>query len=765
MQIIGYPADLICRPGDRARFMVSTDRIARFDAELVRIICGDTRENGPGYKETAVEACRLTNIPGRKQETEIGSYMIVHPGPEFALDEFGFVMNVFATTPTKGRQTLIARWDENRKLGFRLGIDAESTIEAEIGDGTGVTFRLALPRPIAAREWTTIGFGLSGRTGRAVLLMKATDPSGFGSELTIAAGDGPRPDKTAMDMALSFAAHWMGRESAPKMAGFFNGRLESPVMLARLPATADVEAYQAHGPDHVEAPAAFWDFGRNFAGSTIAEVTGTGRDGHLINLPARGVTGSRWDGTSQKFSENPAHYSAIHFHDDDLEDCNWQESFHFDLPKDLASGIYAAKLTAPDAEHHVVFLVEERPGESRHDVAFLASSVTYVAYANEHYDFDDPNMEMKNGMVSTFEPSDLYLNEHRELGLSPYDRHSDGYGVFYSSARRPLFSMQVKGRPWALNADTHITDWLAARGHGYDLISDHAVHAEGQSRLARYKVVVTGTHPEYWTTAMWEAMTRYLASGGRLMYMGGNGFYWRTAIHPQKPWLIELRRAETGARYWDSEAGEAYMNFTGEFGGLWRRSAAAPQKLVGVGTVATGFDYSSHYRRRPESEDPRASFVFAGVEGEVIGDFGSIGNGAAGSEIDRADPWLGTPAHGLILARSEGHTRQYNVVPEETPFHHPTINGEEAEKCYADMLFFETPGGGGVFSTGSISWAASLAHGGYANNVSRITENVLVRFANATPFPAPPRGAGSHELRRTRTDFGNEFYVGIDRRG
>jgi N,N-dimethylformamidase len=761
MKIIGYPAELIYRPGDKARFMVSTDGIAAFDAALVRIICGDPRENGPGFKEAAVAGCRRNTIPGRKQGTEIGSFMTVPPGPALKNTSIGFVLNVFATSPTKGDQTLLARWDEAKKLGFRIGIDEQSRLQMEVGDGIGATARLGLPRALAARRWTTIAIGLASDTGQMTLMMKSADPHGFGSELVEATGKGLRLEGKLAALPLSFAARWTGREAAPKMTGFFNGRLESPVMLARVPTWADVDAYQS-GPEQVHQPAAWWDFGHDFAASRIVERTG-GLDAQLVNLPARGVTGAKWDGTSQKFLEKPAHYRAVHFHDDDLEDCAWNETFSFDLPRDLASGIYAAKLTAGDEEHHVVFLVEERSGENRADIAFLASSVTYVAYSNEHYDFDDPNMEMKNGAVATYDASDLYLNEHRELGLSTYDRHSDGYGVFYSTARRPLFSMHVKSKVWALNADTHITDWLEARRLSYDLITDHAVHAEGLSRLSRYKVVITGTHPEYWTTAMWDAMTRYLAAGGRLMYLGGNGFYWRTAVHPQKPWLVELRRAESGARYWDSEAGEAYMSFTGAFGGLWRRSATAPQKLVGIGTVATGFDYSSYYRRRPESNDPRVRFIFEGVEEEVLGDFGSIGGGAAGSEIDRADPWLGTPAHSLIVARSEGHTRQYNVVPEETPFHHPTINGQEAERCYADLLFFETPKGGAVFSTGSISWAASLAHNGYVNNISRITENVVRRFAQATPFPEPPVGSGSAEVRRTRVDQGQEVYAGIDR--
>jgi N,N-dimethylformamidase len=762
MKIIGYPAELIYRPGDKARFMVSTDGVAAFDAELVRIICGDSRDSGPGFKETAVRACRKTSIPGRRQGTEVGSFMTVSPGQALAKGDAGFVFNVFATTPTKRGQTLLARWDEAKKLGFKVGINEQSRLQIELGDGAGATAKLTLPLALRARRWTTVGIGLAVDTGQMTLMMKSADPHGFGNGLVEATGKGLRLEAKLAALPLSFAAHWTGQEAAPKMAGFFNGRLESPVMLARMPVEADIEAYQAGGPERIHQPAALWDFAHDFASSRIVERV-AGLDGQLVNLPSRGVTGSQWDGTSQKFLEKPAHYRTVHFHDDDLEDCVWDETFSFDLPSDLASGIYAAKVTAGDAEHHIVFLVEERSGTSRSDVAFLASSVTYVTYSNEHYDFDDPNMEMKNGAVATYDPSDLYLNEHRELGMSPYDRHSDGYGVFYSSARRPLFSMHVKSKVWALNADTHITDWLEARRLSYDLITDHAVHAEGLSRLSRYKVVITGTHPEYWTTDMWGAMTRYLAAGGRLIYLGGNGFYWRTALHPQKPWLVELRRAESGARYWDSEAGEAYMSFTGEFGGLWRRSATAPQKLVGIGTVATGFDYSSYYRRRPESEDPRVRFIFQGIEEEIIGDFGSVGSGAAGSEIDRADPWLGTPPHSLIVARSEGHTRQYNVVPEETPFHHPTINGQEAEKCYADMVFFETPKGGAVFSTGSISWAASLAHNDYVNNISRITENVVRRFADAKPFAEPAPGSGSAEMRRTRIDQGHEFYAGIDR--
>ena len=52
----------------------------------------------------------------------------------------------------------------------------------------------------------------------------------------------------------------------------------------------------------------------------------------------------------------------------------------------------------------------------------------------------------------------------------------------------------------------------------------------------------------------------------------------------------------------------------------------------------------------------------------------------------------------------------------------------------ADMVFFETENGGGVFSTGSIAWIGSLSHNRHDNNVSRITENVLRRFLDPKPL-------------------------------
>jgi N,N-dimethylformamidase len=52
----------------------------------------------------------------------------------------------------------------------------------------------------------------------------------------------------------------------------------------------------------------------------------------------------------------------------------------------------------------------------------------------------------------------------------------------------------------------------------------------------------------------------------------------------------------------------------------------------------------------------------------------------------------------------------------------------------ADLVYFTTRNGGGVFSTGSIAWCGSLSHNGYDNNVSRLTANVIRRFLDEAPL-------------------------------
>ena len=68
-------------------------------------------------------------------------------------------------------------------------------------------------------------------------------------------------------------------------------------------------------------------------------------------------------------------------------------------------------------------------------------------------------------------------------------------------------------------------------------------------------------------------------------------------------------------------------------------------------------------------------------------------------------------------------------MPEELLTHVSTTTGEPPKDLIrAEMAYFETPSGGAVFSTGSITFCGSLPSRNFDNNISRLLLNVARRF-------------------------------------
>jgi N,N-dimethylformamidase len=286
--------------------------------------------------------------------------------------------------------------------------------------------------------------------------------------------------------------------------------------------------------------------------------------------------------------------------------------------------------------------------------------------------------------------------------------------------------------PWQFAADLALLAWLDDSAVSYDVATDEDLHSEGYELLAPYLAVVTGTHPEYYSTAMLDAIGSYLDGGGRLAYLGANGFYWRVAFDPARPGVMEVRRGQGGSRAWEAAPGEGHLALSGERCGLWRHLGRSPQKLTGSGYSAQGFDRSGWYRRLPDSFDPRVAFVFDGVDPDRFGTSGTIGGGAVGQELDRYDRDLGSPPDALLLATSEGLTEGYQRCVEEILFTVPGTNALCDPLVRADVVYHVKAGGGAVFAAGSIAWTGAL---GVDRDVSRITRNVLERFVDPAPLP------------------------------
>lgn len=123
-----------------------------------------------------------------------------------------------------------------------------------------------------------------------------------------------------------------------------------------------------------------------------------------------------------------------------------------------------------------------------------------------------------------------------------------------------------------------------------------------------------------------------------------------------------------------------------------------------------------------------------GLVAAVLGSIGAatLDSAAAGYELDRADPAPGMSAGAVILARSQGHGPSFIVTPEEILTHIKTVTGgPPRDLVHGGMVYFETPGGGAVFSAGSITFRGARPVDGFDNPVSRLLDNLLRRFKAA----------------------------------
>jgi N,N-dimethylformamidase len=235
---------------------------------------------------------------------------------------------------------------------------------------------------------------------------------------------------------------------------------------------------------------------------------------------------------------------------------------------------------------------------------------------------------------------------------------------------------------------------------------------------------------------MMDATEAYLGQGGRVMYLGGNGYYWVTGTRPGDPACIEVRKLDSGSRAWQAEPGEGYLASTGQRSGLWRNRGRAPQKIVGLGFTTEGMDASEPFERMPDSFHRRVSWIMEGIgEEELIGDFGLACGGAGGVELDRYELGLGTPPHTMLLAATIGHSDNYPLVSEEVTYAFPGRGGTQDAQVRGDMIYFTTPNHGACFAAGSIAWSQALPCKGGENNVARIMRNVLNAFLTQGELP------------------------------
>jgi N,N-dimethylformamidase len=695
--LIGYLDRFSYRPGETALCMVSTtaEEVVIDVIRLLRATKDEAFEAGYGPK---VDAIRELTAPAAAQIAICGSYIIARDVVRRPTAQIELSLVIWPTRPQGGAfQGLASLLDVQGRSVLSLGLDKDGVPVLKAGD----ELLLRARRAAIDRRWYRLH--LKTDAHRAELRVSALTPLPGETEADVARGEGCDlcPARHVLLAAAALDEDRVGRPVFP-----YDGKLERPVLSSSAGVLAE------------------WAFELTPSGDHIEDISGCGAHGVAINAPARMMTGSGWDGTVHDPRLDPRGHSAIHFHADDIDDARWEPTAKIDLPTNLTSGVYAVRLRAWGGRRAdlVPFAVASNGGSGAR-AALLLPTLSYQAYANLHPPEDPPH---------PLDPLDQLQLRRPDLGKSLYDKHADGSGVSMATMARPMLQCRPGYRSWLtgclrhFSADLYLVEWIAVKGVGIDIICDHDLDSDLGGALDVYDVVLTGSHPEYCTGRMLDALERHVGSGGHLLYLGGNGFYWVTSRAPTNSDLIEVRRY-AGTRTWDGEPGERHHSTTGEFGGLWRDRGRAPNRLTGVGMTAQGWLYATGYRRTAASYEPAWSWIFDGVATEMFGEYGFCLGGASGDELDRFDVRLGSPANGVVLASSLPHSGGYHAVVEDVLAVEGDLSAASSANVRSDMVIVEHASGGYSFSTGSIAFLGSLTWNDADNDVSRILSNVLQR--------------------------------------
>jgi N,N-dimethylformamidase len=717
--LLGYADPLSVTPGEVVSCHLSAGSEVTAEVDIVRMRSGDDDPAGPGLRYEPVESDAGGRYSCAPQTVHPGSYATARLGGVPVLDVASLQVSFCPTLIRSGEQALLSVGigNDDGALSLLIGPDMRPKFLARQGGSEGLTCELETR--CSLWTWYTL-VGTWTPTGLACRLYKAPEGDLLDNReirgMVAVAALGEQVVIGAQAAAGTLA----GR---PDVTDHFNGRLEQPaVVLAQLD-DDEVRALALPGRPVADLPAAiqerlvgWWDFSEGIETWSVLDRGPHRVSGTIVNLARRAVTGSRWSGEITSWTSDPSQFAAVHFLCDGLEDCGWPATVTWRIPEYLRSGFYAFRVRACGDEDFVPFFVRRAAGAAARPVLLLVPSATYLSYGNSRFWWEDPIQEAVQDRLVELGQQDQYLMVRPEIGPSAYDTHLDGTDVTHVSHRRPNLFMRPGNRHFeGYVSDLYLVDWLEQNGVDYEVALDDDLHKLGLPLLDGVRVVITGTHPEYISSVEYDALVAFQDRGGRLMYLGGNGIQSRINFSPDRPWVMENRRVP----YWKSAhpGVEAEMRLASDGLPAGHLSSVGREAtlLVGVETATMGFDESRPFRLA-DGLPGWASFVFDGVKGPELGEFGRLGGGVVGQEWDNAAVGKPLPEEHVVLASSHDHSMI------------PPLFGTIREPYHCDMVLVARPSGGACWSVGTMAWCGALSHNGYDNDVARVTKNVLQRF-------------------------------------
>jgi N,N-dimethylformamidase len=311
LPITGYLDRFSHRPGESFTAFISVLDGGPYRARLVRVLSGDPNPNGPGVHFEDLSHCFDRLLAGRRQPIHLGSYGIVDAGPvRDATAACTWTVLVHPTLLNAG-QVILAEEGKDVSVTLLIGENGATVRIAS----TGSVMEVAAGTAMRTASWYRVWFSADPATGRILVGQWQLD----GGAPVVAEAHSPGlvlPSAGAMVFAAQNAA-------AP--CHHFTGKLEDPAILSGF-VTSWNDPHAALDTQGSKLVAG-WDFSRGIDSQSIFDVGPQACHGRLLNLPTRAVVGARWTGREQCWRHAPHDYGAIHFHDDDLGDCDWRADF------------------------------------------------------------------------------------------------------------------------------------------------------------------------------------------------------------------------------------------------------------------------------------------------------------------------------------------------------------------------------------------------------------------------------------------------------
>jgi len=117
---------------------------------------------------------------------------------------------------------------------------------------------------------------------------------------------------------------------------------------------------------------------------------------------------------------------------------------------------------------------------------------------------------------------------------------------------------------------------------------------------------------------MLDAQEDYVAGGGRLIYMGGNGYYWVVGFDSEMPACMEVRKLDSGIARLGAKPGEHYLANHGKKAGFGATAVARRKSLPASALSPRASRPRLPIRKMPDAWHRTVSWITEGVEGENL---------------------------------------------------------------------------------------------------------------------------------------------------